>query len=163
MTEQLQEQQQAAAERAAGLEAEVSQLQQQLQSAQTEAEETHAAAKLRQIEHEDHMQALAQVLPPLLLPLPLLLLLSLLLLLPLLLLHRAAFRFVTMLRLKFTYIRAVVKRGSIQTYQLFPSVSHAPFTCLMHIDRSIAGGVSVASPGFEVPEQTRPCLSVCRS
>ncbi|DBA86821.1 TPA: hypothetical protein ACH3X2_005404 [Trebouxia sp. C0005] len=62
VTQQLQEQQQAAADQAASLAAEVSQLQQQLQITQTEAEETHAAAKLRQIEHEGQAQALAQEL-----------------------------------------------------------------------------------------------------
>ena len=66
LTQQLQEQQQTAADQAASLEAEVSQLQQQLQITQTEAEETHAAAKLRQIEHEGRAQALAQALPLLL-------------------------------------------------------------------------------------------------
>ncbi|KAL0025519.1 hypothetical protein WJX77_008758 [Trebouxia sp. C0004] len=62
VTQQLQEQQQTAADQAAMLEAEVSQLQQQQQITQTEAEETHAAAKLRQIEHEGQAQALAQEL-----------------------------------------------------------------------------------------------------
>ncbi len=61
VTEQLHDQQLSAADRAAGLEAEVAQLQQQLTKAQTDAEETHAAAKLRQIEHENHTQALAKV------------------------------------------------------------------------------------------------------
>ena len=63
VTQQLQEQQQTAADLAASQEAEVSQLQQQLQKTQTEAEETHVAAKLRQIEHEGQAEALAQVLP----------------------------------------------------------------------------------------------------
>ncbi len=67
VTQQLSEQQQTAADQAASLEAEVSQLQQQLQMTQTEAEETHAAAKLRQIEHEGQAQDLAQALPVLLL------------------------------------------------------------------------------------------------
>lgn len=67
VTQQLQEQQQTAADQAASLEAKVSGLQQQLQVTQSEAEETHAAAKLRQTEHEGQAQALAQVLPLLLL------------------------------------------------------------------------------------------------
>ncbi|KAL0050716.1 hypothetical protein WJX82_005679 [Trebouxia sp. C0006] len=56
------QQQQTAADQAASLEAEVSQLQQQLQVSQTEAEETHIAAKQRQIEREGQAQALAQEL-----------------------------------------------------------------------------------------------------
>ena len=42
----------------------MSQLQQHLLSAQTEAEETHAAAKLRQIEHENQTHELEQVVFP---------------------------------------------------------------------------------------------------
>ena len=61
VSEQLVEQQQAAADQAAGLEAEVSQLQQQLLNAQRESEETQTAAKLKQSQQEDHAQALAQV------------------------------------------------------------------------------------------------------
>ena len=63
VSQQLQEHLQAAAARAAGLEAEAMQLQQQLLQAQTEAEEAHAAAKLRQIEHESQAQELMQVRP----------------------------------------------------------------------------------------------------
>ena len=62
VSEQLQQQQQTAADTAAELRADVLQLQQQLLSTQTEAEETHAAAKLRQIEHESHTQELEQVI-----------------------------------------------------------------------------------------------------
>lgn len=42
----------------------VGQLQEQLLSAQVEAQETHAAAELKHIEHESQAQALSQVCSP---------------------------------------------------------------------------------------------------
>ena len=40
------------------------QLQEQLLSAEAEAEETHTAAKLKEIEHESQAQALSEVCQP---------------------------------------------------------------------------------------------------
>lgn len=60
-SEQLREQQQAAAAKEADMSHAVGQLQEQLLSAHAETEETHAAVRLKQIEHESQAQALSEV------------------------------------------------------------------------------------------------------
>lgn len=60
-SEQLLEQQQDATAKEADMSHVVGQLREQLLSAQAEAEQTHAAAKLKQIEYESQAQALSEV------------------------------------------------------------------------------------------------------
>lgn len=61
MSQQLLEQQQVAAAKEAEMTEESRQLQEQLLSTQAEVEGARAAAKLKQIEHESHAQALSEV------------------------------------------------------------------------------------------------------
>ena len=64
VSQQLLEQQQAAAAKEADMTHAADQLQEQLLRAQAGAEETQAAAKLKQIEHESQAQALSAVCSP---------------------------------------------------------------------------------------------------
>ena len=64
VSQQLLEQQQAAAAKEADMTYAADQLQEQLLRAQAGAEETQAAAKLKQLEHESQAQALSEVCSP---------------------------------------------------------------------------------------------------